>query len=73
MLSRGLECFGQSWDTFVRSKNAFYRAGVLSTGLECFRHSWNTFVQSWNAFYKVGKLSTDLEDICTRLKCFLQG
>jgi hypothetical protein len=43
MLSRGLACFRQSWNTFVHSWNAFYRVGMLSTvlvyhctELECF-------------------------------------
>jgi hypothetical protein len=28
MLSRGLACFRQSWNTFVHSWNAFYRVGI---------------------------------------------
>jgi hypothetical protein len=36
MLSTGLECFLQSWNTFVQGWNAFYRVGMLSTELECF-------------------------------------
>jgi hypothetical protein len=43
MLSRGLECFRQSWDTCVSSWNAFYRVGLLSTGLDCFLQGWNAF------------------------------
>jgi hypothetical protein len=57
MLSTGLECFRQSWNSFVQGCNDFdsvgihlYRVGMLSRGLECFRQIWNTFVQSWNAF-----------------------
>jgi hypothetical protein len=57
MLSRRLECFRKSWNTFVQGCNAFdnvgitlYRVAVLSTGLECFRQSWNPFVHVWNAF-----------------------
>jgi hypothetical protein len=81
MLSRGLECFRKSWNTFVQGCNAFdsvgvplYRVAVLSTGLECFRQSWNTFVQGCNAFdsvgiplYRVAMLSTGLE--CSRQSC----
>jgi uncharacterized membrane protein YoaT (DUF817 family) len=41
MLSRGLECFRRSWNTFVQGCNAFeavdiplYRVAMLSTVLE---------------------------------------
>jgi ABC-type glycerol-3-phosphate transport system permease component len=58
MLSTGLECFRQRWNTFVQSWNAFYgvgiplyRVGMLSTGLEC-------SLQGFNAFYRVLMLST---------------
>jgi hypothetical protein len=43
MLSRGLECFLEGWNTFVQGWNAFDRVGIalcrvemLSTELECF-------------------------------------
>jgi hypothetical protein len=46
MLSTGLECFRQSWYTFVHGLNAFESVRMLSTGLEylctgleCFRLS----------------------------------
>jgi hypothetical protein len=34
MLSTELECFRQSWNTFVQSRNAFYFVGILSIELE---------------------------------------
>jgi hypothetical protein len=57
MLSRGLECFRQSWNTFVQCWDAFDRVGIplyrvaklsteleyLCTGLECFLVGWNAF------------------------------
>jgi hypothetical protein len=80
MLSRGLEGFGKSWNTFVQGCHAFdrvglplyrfgitlYRVGMLSTWLECSR-------QRWNASDRVGTLSTELESLCTCLECFLVG
>jgi hypothetical protein len=61
VLSTGLECFRQSWNTFVQGCNALdgvgiplYRVGMLSRGMEC-------FPQGWNAFVRVGILSTELE------------
>jgi hypothetical protein len=65
MLSTVLECFQQSWNTFVTSWNAFYRVGMLSTGLEC-------FLQGWNATQRVGMPSTELEYLCARLKSILE-
>jgi hypothetical protein len=56
-LCTGLECFRQSWNSFVQGWNAFdrvgiplYRVGMLSTVLACFIQCWNTFVHGWNAF-----------------------
>jgi hypothetical protein len=43
MLSRGLEGFRQSCNTFVHGWNAFYRVGMLSRGLACFLEGWNAF------------------------------
>jgi hypothetical protein len=50
MLSRGLECFRQSCNSFVQGWNALDRVGIrlygvemLSRGLECFLEVWNTF------------------------------
>jgi hypothetical protein len=50
MLSRRLEFFGMSWNTFVQGCNAFdrvgiplYRVGMLSKRLECFLKGWNAF------------------------------
>jgi hypothetical protein len=68
MISRSVEYFRQSWNTWVRSSIAFYRVGMHSTGLEYFRQRWNTFVQGWNAFYRVGMLSTELEFRCIELE-----
>jgi hypothetical protein len=34
MLSTGLECFRQSWNTFVHGGNALEAVGMLSRGLE---------------------------------------
>jgi hypothetical protein len=43
MLSRVLECFRKSWNTFVQGCKAFdrvaiplYRVGMVSSRLECF-------------------------------------
>jgi hypothetical protein len=67
MLCTMLECFRQSWSTFVRGWNAFYSGGMLSRGLECFLEGWNAldrvgmlsrglecFLEVWNAFDRVG-------------------
>jgi hypothetical protein len=50
LLSTGLECYRQSWHSFVSSWNASHRVGMLSreleypgTGLKCFLESWNDF------------------------------
>jgi hypothetical protein len=71
MLSIGLECFPQSWNTLVQGWNAFYRVGMLSTDLEYLCTGLEFFLQGCNAFdrggipsYRVGMLSTGLE-------CFL--
>jgi hypothetical protein len=64
MLSTGLECFRQSWNTFVQSWDASYRDGMLWTELEYVCTEIECYVQIWNAFYGVGMLSTGLE-------CFL--
>jgi hypothetical protein len=74
MLSRGMECFPQSWNNFVHSWNAFdsvgiplYRVAVLSRGLECFLEGWNAFDRVGIPLYTVGMLSTELEYLCTGL------
>jgi hypothetical protein len=54
MLSRGLACFRQSWNTFVHSWNAFYRVGMLSTVLVYLCIEMERFLQGWNAFDSVG-------------------
>jgi hypothetical protein len=73
MLSRVLEFFGKSWNTFVQGCHAFdrvgiplYRVGMLSRVLDC-------LLEGWHAFERVGRLSTWLEYICTALKCFLEA
>jgi hypothetical protein len=50
LLSTGLECFGQSCNTFMQGGNALDRVGIplcrvgtLSRTLECSRRSWNAF------------------------------
>jgi hypothetical protein len=57
MLSTGLECFLQGWNTFVQVWNTFYRVGIplykvgmhsteleyLCTRLECFLQGGNAF------------------------------
>jgi hypothetical protein len=54
MLSRGLACFRQGWNTLVHSWNAFCRMGMLSTGLEYLCTGLECFLQGLNAFYRVG-------------------
>jgi hypothetical protein len=43
MLSRGLECFLEVWNTFDSVEIHLYRVGMLSTGLQCFLEGWNAF------------------------------
>jgi hypothetical protein len=50
MLSRGLECFPEGWNTFDSIGIPLYTVEMLSRGLECNRQSWNTYVQGWNTF-----------------------
>jgi hypothetical protein len=68
MLSRGLKCIRQSWNSFVQDWNAFYRVGMISTvlvylctELEFFLERWNAFDSVEIALYRVGMLSTGLE------------
>jgi hypothetical protein len=73
MLSTVLECFRQSWNTFVQVWDAFYRVGILSTQLEYLCTELECFLEGWNAFdsvgiplYRAGLLSTGME-------CFRQS
>jgi hypothetical protein len=57
MLSRGLECFRQSWNTIVQCWDAFDRVGIplyrvakLSTELEYLCTGLEWFLVGWNAF-----------------------
>jgi hypothetical protein len=68
MLSRGLKCIRQSWNSFVQDWNAFYRVGTLSTvlvylctELECFLEGWNAIDRVGIALYRVGMLSAGLK------------
>jgi hypothetical protein len=71
MLSRVLECFRKSWNTFVQGCNAFdsvgiylYRVEMLSSRLECILEGWNAFDRVGIPLYRVAMLSTGLE--CSR-------
>jgi hypothetical protein len=68
MLSRGLECFRQSWNTFVQCWDAFDRVGIhlyrdemLSSRLECILERWDAFDRVGIPLYSVGMLSRWLE------------
>jgi hypothetical protein len=61
MLSRGLECFRQSWNTFVQGWNAFDRVGIPLYRFEMLSRVFECFLPCWNAFHMVGMLSTELE------------
>jgi hypothetical protein len=57
MLSRVLEFFGKSWNTFVQGCHAFDRVGIplyrvakLSTELEYHCTGLEWFLVGWNAF-----------------------
>jgi hypothetical protein len=54
MLSTGLECFRQSWNSFVQGTNAFYRVAMISTVLEYICTELECFLEGWNAFDRVG-------------------
>jgi hypothetical protein len=71
MLSTGLECFRQSWNTFVQSQKFMYRVGILSAELEYLCTELECFLQGWNTFYRVGMLSTELEYLCTESECYV--
>jgi ABC-type glycerol-3-phosphate transport system permease component len=43
LLSIGLLCFPEVWNTFGRVGIPLYRAGMLATWLECFVQCWNAF------------------------------
>jgi hypothetical protein len=76
MLSRGLESFRESWDTFdlctglkclLEGLNASQRVGIPlntvemhSTGLECLVEGWNAFQRVGMPLYRVGMLSRRL-------------
>jgi hypothetical protein len=55
MISTGLECFRQSWNTFVQSQIVMYRVGMLSTGFECLPECWNALDRVGRPFYRVGR------------------
>jgi hypothetical protein len=73
MLSRGLECLRQSWNTFVHSWNAFYRVGMLSTVLVYLCTELECSLEGWNAFDRVGIPLYMVEMLSRVLACFLQG
>jgi hypothetical protein len=72
MLSRGLEYFRQSWNTFVQGWNAstglecFDRVGMLPTVLEYLCTGLICVIEGWNAFDRVGIHAPGLE-------CFRQS
>jgi hypothetical protein len=73
MLSRELEFFGKSWNTFVQGCHAFhrvgiplYRVGMLSRVLECLLEGWHAFDRVGIPLYRVGMPSRVLE-------CLLEG
>jgi hypothetical protein len=65
MLSRGLECFPEVWNTFNRVGIPLHRLGIPSSGLEC-------SLQGWNAIPMVGMLSGGLEYIQQSWNTFVQ-
>jgi hypothetical protein len=73
MLSRGLECIRECWNSFHRVRIPLYSVGMLSSDLECSLQCWNAFYRDGIPLYRVGMLSTDLEYLCKELECFLQG
>jgi hypothetical protein len=50
MLSRGLECFLEVWNTFDSVEIHLYRVGMLSARLEYLGIGLEYFLQGWNAF-----------------------
>jgi hypothetical protein len=86
MLSRRLECFRKSWNTFVQGCNAFdsvriplYRVAKLSTeleylytGLECILEGWDAFDRVGIPLYSVGMLSRWLERFRQSWNAFVQ-
>jgi hypothetical protein len=80
MLSRGLECIRQSWNTFVQGWKVFYsvgiplyRVGMLYRVLECFLECWNASDSVGIPFYRVGMLSTGLECFRPSLNTLVQS
>jgi hypothetical protein len=80
MVSTGLECFRQSWNTFVHSRNAFdsvgiplYRVGMLYRGLEWFLQGWNAFDRVGIHLYRVQMLSRGLECFRHSWNTFVQS
>jgi hypothetical protein len=70
MLSRGLECFRKSWNTFVQGCQAFdrvgiplYRIGMVSSKLERFLYGWNAIDRVGIPLYMFGMLSSRMECI----------
>jgi hypothetical protein len=50
MLSTGLVCFRQSWNTFVQGWNAFDRVSIPLCTDEMLSREWECFLEGWNAF-----------------------
>jgi hypothetical protein len=66
MLSTGLECILQCWNSFDRVGISLYRVEMLSRRLECILEYWNAFDRVGIPLYRVGMLPKWLE-------YFLQG
>jgi hypothetical protein len=66
MLSRGLECFLESWSVFCIVGMLSTELEVLCTLLKCFLGGWNAFDRVGIPLYRVGMLSRWLE-------CFRQS